>query len=249
MTGAVAQIWRHPIKSHGRERLDRVSLTAGRTMPWDRTWAVTHEQSKADGSGWEPCVNFSRCSKAPSLQAISATLNPDTGTMTLSHPGRPDLKFNPETDQSWFIEWVAPLMPPGRAASVGIIRVPERGMTDTDYPSVSLINLASHRAVSQRLGQDLSYLRWRGNFLIEGLGPWEEFEWIGKRLRIGEAELAVRERIVRCLATTANPATGLRDADTLKALQEGWKHTDFGVYAEVVRSGDIRTGDKLEVLS
>ncbi len=206
------------------------------------------QMSKADGTAWAPCANFSRGSKAPSLQAIHAVLDEATETLTLSHPDLPDLQFNPDADQARFLDWVAPIMPTDRAASAGIIRVPDRGMTDTDFPSVSLINLASHRAVGQRLGQDLSPLCWRGNFLIEGLPLWEEFDWIGKRLRVGTVELEVRERIVRCLATTSNPETGRRDADTLKALEEGWGHTDFGVYAVVANPGTISLGDSLELL-
>ena len=50
MTGKVTSIWRHPIKSHGREELDEVTLAAGQTMPGDRMWAIAHENSKADNS-------------------------------------------------------------------------------------------------------------------------------------------------------------------------------------------------------
>ena len=31
----VAEIWRHPVKAHGRERIDQVTLEAGKAMPWD----------------------------------------------------------------------------------------------------------------------------------------------------------------------------------------------------------------------
>lgn len=67
-------------------------------------------------------------------------------------------------------------------------------------------------------------------------------------MQIGEAVFAVRERVARCLATTANPETGERDADTLKTLKENWGHQDFSIYAEVVRSGGIRLGDAVKVL-
>ena len=49
MTPKVTQLWRHPVKSHGREALERVTLTAGETLPWDRLWAVAHDSSTADG--------------------------------------------------------------------------------------------------------------------------------------------------------------------------------------------------------
>ncbi|WP_204113252.1 MOSC domain-containing protein [Shimia biformata] len=248
MTIRIAQIWRHPIKAHGREPLDHVTLTKGRTLPWDRRWAVAHEASKADGSEWVPCANFSRGAKAPELMAVAAQSDLAANTVTLSHPDRPDLTFDPDGDAAAFLDWVRPLMPQDRAASTRLIRVPGRGMTDTNFPSIALNNLASHRAVEGRLGRSLSPLRWRGNILFDGAAPWEEFDWIGKSLRIGGAELTVRERIGRCLATTANPETGKRDANTLGILKEGWNHTDFGVYAEVTMSGQIAVDDKIEVL-
>ncbi|NOD84331.1 MOSC domain-containing protein [Ruegeria sp. HKCCD6119] len=245
MSGTVSSLWRHPIKSHGREALSQVTLIPGQTMPGDRVWAVAHEAAKTDGSEWAPCFNFSRGSKAPQLMAISAELQGDR--VTLRHPQRPDLDFAPDTEQEAFLDWVKPLMPANRAASARIVRVPGRGMTDSDFPSISLCNMASHRAVEQKLGQTLSIVRWRGNFWFEGLPLWDEFDWLGRDLRIGEAVLRVRERITRCMATTANPETGERDADTLRALNS-WDHQDFGVYAEVVQGGEIRVNDEVQVL-
>ncbi len=245
MSGSVTSIWRHPIKSHGRERLDHVTMIPGHTMPGDRVWAVAHEASKADGSEWAPCANFSRGAKAPQLMAISAQLQGDS--VTLSHPNRPDLSFEPDTHQDTFLDWVKPLMPADRAASARIVRAANRGMTDSDFPSISLCNMSSHRAVEQKLGRDLSIARWRGNIWFDGLPLWNEFDWIGRDIRIGEAVFHVRERITRCLATTANPETGERDADTLGALSS-WDHQDFGVYAEVLEGATIHTGDEVQVL-
>ena len=249
MTGRVAQIWRHPIKAHGRESLNQVCLTEGLTIPWDRTWAVVHNQAKTDGTEWAHCANFSRGAKAPALQAVNAELDEKHRRITLTHPDRPSLTFCPDEDSSEFLEWVLPLMPVGSAASADIVSAPNRGMTDTDFPSISLLNLASNTVVEKRLGQDLSMNRWRGNFCISGLDPWEEFSWVGKHLQIGTAVLEIRERIGRCLATTVNTETGRRDADTLGALKQGWGHTEFGVYGYVVDSGYVKIGDNIELLT
>lgn len=245
MSGTVSSLWRHPIKSHGVESLQQVTMTPGQTMPGDRVWAVAHDASKADGSEWVSCANFSRGAKAPQLMAISAQLQDNS--VTLRHPDRPDLSFDPDTEQDVFLDWVKPLMPEDRAASARIIRVPGRGMTDSAFPSVSLCNTSSHRAVEQKLGRELSVTRWRGNIWFDGLPLWEEFDWLGRDLRIGEVVFRVRERITRCLATTANPETGERDADTLGTLKT-WGHQDFGVYAEVLQGGLIRTGDTVQLL-
>ena len=106
----VTEIFRHPLKSHGREALKQVTLSQGAAMPWDRRWAVAHEASKADGSGWASCANFSRGSKAPLLVAITARLNETDQSLTLSHPNRKDFTFQPDDERqlSGFLAWVNP---------------------------------------------------------------------------------------------------------------------------------------------
>ena len=239
----LVHIWRHPIKSHGREALHHVELKPGQTMPWDRRWAVAHELSKMDGTAWAPCANFSIGSKAPGLMGIDCALDEIAGTVTLTHPNRPDFNFDPDGDTAPFLEWVGPLMPENRAASARIVRVPGRGMTDSDFPSVSIMNLATHRAVEQKLGRPLDIRRWRGNLWLDGLAPWQEFEWLGTDITIGAVTLRPIERIERCMATAANPETGLRDADTLGIL-DTWGHRDFGLRAEVRIGGTLTLGDE-----
>jgi uncharacterized protein YcbX len=248
----LAAIWRHPIKSHGREMLDAVTLTEGQGLPWDRRWAVAHEAAKIDRDlpAWAECVNFSRGSKAPRLMAIDAALDESTGTVTLTHPDRDPLTFRPDDpqDERRFLDWVRPLCPPHRVQPAALYSVPGRGLTDTDYPSVSILNLASNADLSAQMGVDLSPLRWRGNLWLDGAAPWAETEWPGKRLRLGTAEIEVVEPIARCAATSANPATGMIDADTLSGLRTGTGAQNFGVYARVLRGGTVRRGDAVEVL-
>lgn len=249
--GVVAEIWRHPIKSHGHERIDQVELTAGKCLPWDRRWAVAHERScfDADRARWEPCTEFTRAASSPRLQAIQCFTDPAFRSLTLSHPDRPELTINPDDDgdASTFIQWVMPISNGGRYLPARLVRAASP-MTDTDYQSISLINMASHRAVEAQIGHALSPLRWRGNFLIEGFEAWAENDLIGKRLRIGAAELEVMERIGRCNATMANPETGEKDANTLAALRDGFGRTDCGVYAVVLKDGLVCQDDQVEVL-
>lgn len=184
----------------------------------------------------------------PSLMAIKATLHEGDNTITMTHPDRPEITFNPDTDSDIFLDWVRPIMPADRTGSARIVQAVERGMTDTDFPSISLNSHTTNNAIGEKLGYEPSPLRWRGNLWFDGLAPWEEFDWIGKRLRIGQAQFDIKERITRCLATTSNPTTGKRDADTLGVLQDNWGHKDFGVYGVVIKSGQIKLGDEIEVL-
>ncbi len=253
MSARLAQIWRHPVKAHGRERVDMVTLGTGRALPWDRVWAVAHERSCFDPErlAWNPPGDFSRGASVPQLQQIECVSDPAHRTLTFHHPDRPALTIDPEDhgDGCSFIQWVMPISLGAKLLPSRFVRAPGESMTDTGYPSISLINLASHRALEGRIGRALSPLRWRGNLLIEGLAPWEEFDLVGRRLKLGAAELDVVEPITRCRMTEANPDTGQRDADTLGALRRGYGHQDFGVYARVTAGGAVAEGDTLEVLA
>ena len=243
----LAQIWRYPIKSHGSEHLETINIYNGKTLPLDRNWAVVHEQSDVDGTNWVPCRNFSRVAKAPQLAAISTTWTPDK-KLKLSHPSLGTICIDPDSDSDDFINWVSPLMPEGRAASRKLVRSTQTGMTDTNFPSISIGNLASHREVEKQVGEKLSLLRWRCNLWIDGCKPWDENKWIGKNLKIGDATFKIEEKIVRCRATTANPKSGLRDVDTLRAL-DSLGQEDFTVAATATSMGQIKSGDPVEVLS
>lgn len=248
MTAKIANIARHPIKSHGQEDLASVILSAGEGLPFDRHWAVAHDAAKLV-AGWNPCANFARGAKAPGLMAISARLDEAAQAVTLSHPDKADLTFAPGNgdDLARFLDWVRDLNPANRAQPARIVSGGV-AMTETDFPSVSIFGMASNRDLSARIGQDLSPQRWRGNLWVDGLQPWAEFDWVGRDVQIGGAVLHVQERIVRCKATTANPATGLIDADTLGALSNGFGHQEFGVYARVLSGGAVALGDKVTVL-
>lgn len=248
MTGRLAQICRHPIKGHGREDLASVRLSAGACLPWDRHWAVAHEAARLV-EGWNPCVNFARGAKAPALMAITARLDEATGQIALSHPERGEISFDPDlsADLPRFLDWVRPLNPEGRAQPARIVRA-GRGMTDSEFPSVSIGTRESLADLSARMGQALSPHRFRGNLWLQGAEAWAEFDWIGRSLRIGGTVLRIEERITRCKATTIDPASGRADGDTLAALERAFGHQDFGVYAVVIEGGPIAVGDEWSLI-
>jgi len=257
MTARVANIWRHPIKAHGVEALTSTCLKVGETLPYDRHWAVTDANARLgkNAETWAPCINFSRGAKSPALMAITATLETRVDgesriRLTLRHPDRPDLNFNPDLpdDTARFLQWVAPLVNPDRPFATGIIPTTGRGMTDTNYASVSILSRSSLGALTQAAGQPLSQVRWRGNIWLEGLKPWAETEMIGKTIKIGKTILRVVEPIGRCRATSADPTTGQIDIDTLGLLRRLRGNTQFGVYAEVLTGGPLALGDPMTVI-
>jgi uncharacterized protein len=223
-------------------------LTPGGWLPFDRLWAVAHANARLDG-GWGVKANFLRGVTEPALMAVTARLDEATARLTLDHPEAGRLAFDPDDplDAPRLIDWLARIWPSDLPAPTGVYRAQSAHLTDVPDPWLSINNMSTLRAVSDRAGQSLSRHRWRGNLWIEGLAPWEEFDLVGRTLSVGAARLEVRERITRCKATMANPESGRRDIDTLAALRT-WDHQDFGVYAAVIGGGTIRLGDPVEIV-
>ncbi|TPE50457.1 MOSC domain-containing protein [Amaricoccus solimangrovi] len=248
----VSHLWRHPIKGHGAEAVRETRLAPSETMPWDRVWAIAHDAARITpgATGWMPCANFARGARTPALMAIRARMDEEAGTVTLTHPRMPELTVDPDLpeDAERLVAWARGLAEEGRVAPAFVVR-PTRGMTDSGFPSIAILNRASLAALSERAGQPLAMERFRGNVWLDGLEPWAEFDLVGREIRIGESLLLVRERITRCRATGASPETGRIDVDTLGLLQSGWGHRDFGVYAEVVEGGRVALGDPAEVMA
>jgi uncharacterized protein len=120
--------------------------------------------------------------------------------------------------------------------------------------AATILGTGSLRAIARILGvDDVDARRFRMNFGIEGLGEHEEDEWLGRRVRLGEAVVVPKGNVGRCAVTTQNPETGAPDLDTLKALAayrrvvEATEPLPFGVYAAVAQPGRVRVGDTVEL--
>ena len=90
----------------------------------------------------------------------------------------------------------------------------------------------------------LAMERFRGNLWLDGLAPFAEFDLVGRRdpgRRGGAGGARARSPAARRRPSIPRPAVS--DADTLGALEAGWGHQDFGVYAEVADGGRVAVGD------
>jgi GntR family transcriptional regulator/MocR family aminotransferase len=136
---------------------------------------------------------------------------------------------------------------PNLRAAPRLVRAQAGHFMDKPDNVLSLINLATVRSLEERWGHAIDPLRFRANFYIDGANPWEEFEWIGGDIAIGDARFRVDRRNGRCSATNVNPANGQRDLDLPGSLRASFGHKDLGIYLVVRRGGKVVIGDGVMV--
>ena len=123
------------------------------------------------------------------------------------------------------------------------LRHSERSMMDA-YP-VSVLGLATARALSQETGLDLNPLRFRANFYVKWASdePFFEDRLVGKGLRIGESvAIHIAKKDGRCVIITLDPETAAPSPVVLEKVAR--EHDGCtGVYGAVLREGIVRAGD------
>jgi hypothetical protein len=127
---------------------------------------------------------------------------------------------------------------------------------DRGRGTVSILSTGSLEAMREAAGisEPIDPRRFRMLFGVEGVGPHEEDEWIGRRIRVGGAVVAVEGHTGRCIVTSRHPETGVRNLPTLDVLADyrhGVESTEplpFGVWAAVVEPGRVALGDAVRPL-
>jgi len=249
----VSDLFRYPIKGLTPERMSVLTLTRAGGIPFDREYALALGSTCFDTQRPEPLDKgfFLMLRNNEDLAALSTTYDPATRMLTIHRGPEPPIQADlstesgRETVETFFETYI------GEAAQGRPKLVQARGHKFTDASvvspvfmrSVSIINMASVHALEKKVGRPLHKLRFRGNIYIDGLDPWQEFDWLDREIEIGGVRLRGLARTPRCGAVNVNPQTAVRDENLPKAIMQNFGHTDLGVFMEVLDDGDIVAGD------
>jgi uncharacterized protein YcbX len=219
----LAEIWRYPVKSMAGERLAAAEL--GRDgVPGDRLVQVRQRRERQDGDeGGERIVT---ARSRPLLLRHRATLAADGEPLVDGRPWR-DAAVAADVE---------------RAAGEGA-RLTRSAAPAHRFDILPLL-VATDGAIAS-LGLDRR--RFRPNLLLGGVEGLAEREWEGRRLRIGEAVVALADLRGRCVMTTFDPDSGAQDPRVLRAIVERLGGV-LGLNAEVARPGMVRVGDEVELI-
>lgn len=249
MTGHVAAIFRHPVKGFTPESLGRVDVAPEQGIAFDRLWAVENGPSGFDPADWKfvPKQKFTVLMSIPRVAAAHTHYEDDTGLLHAHAEGLPAFsgRLTDAAGREAFAAWLTRLLPDDdRRGPLNVVTAPgAHRFTDHPKGQVSVINLASVRDLSQRMGVELDPLRFRANLYVEGWPAWAENDWAGRPMMLGFARAEVFKPIVRCAATHVDPTTAERNLDVVKALFDNYGHMNCGIYLHVTSAGRISVGD------
>jgi uncharacterized protein YcbX len=247
--GRVSALYRYPVKGLTPEPLERVELSPGATLPFDRAWAIENGPGRFDPDAPRhlPKINFLMLMRDERLATLRSRFDEATATLTIARAGKPVVSGRLDTPlgRQLIEQFVAAYMKAELRGAPKIVSAPGHSFSDVAARCVSIVNLASVRALERAVGRKVDPLRFRANVYLDGLAPWAEAGWLEREICIGAARLRGFARTQRCEATNVDPQTGARDMAIPATLMRTWGHQDFGVYATVVEGGTIGIGDEV----
>jgi uncharacterized protein YcbX len=247
----IAGIYRYPVKGLTPEQLDRAELKPGQTLLADRRYAIENGPSGFDPAEpkWLPKPHFLMLMRDEWLAGLRTQFDDSTNVLSINHNGRIAARGDLGTPEGrrTIEDFFASTFPDQIKGPPKLLESPGHSFSDVARKVVSIINLASVRAIENMVDAAVHPLRFRANLYVEGWPAWHEFDLVDGMLAIGETRLKVVKRIVRCAAVNVDPETAIRDLEIPPAISRRLGHMDCGIYAEVIAPGEIGLGDSVAV--
>lgn len=252
----ITHLYRYPIKGLTGEALDQLDLIAGEGILGDRAIAISRKAGTFDMAApvAQPKSKFLMLAKDEALAALQTRFDTDTDTLTIAQDGAELLTASisdeaGRTDIAHFFKsYLA-----DDTLTPEIARADGHKFTDVSVVSaqvmrsVSIINLASIRALEEAVSQSIDPRRFRANIYFDGLPAWAELDWPGENVQIGNVDAKALFRTRRCPATQVNPDSAKRDIDIPAELTRHFGDADMGIYVEITSTGTVRPGDKINL--
>jgi uncharacterized protein len=240
LVGHIKEIVRHPIKSFGGEFVQK-SKIMDYGLYGDRSHAYLDETQKGD---------FLTITQFPEMVRYKARFVGEE--LIEEYP-----KVEVTTPEGKVFDWE------DEELLTDIENKSKRKITTTKYsPShvpigpiaVEHILLATDASLEHLEGiwgkDEIDFRRFRPNLFIalKDKIPYLEEKWMGKRIKIGsEVEIQLVAHCERCMIITVDPDNAERDSSLHKTLIKE-RNNNFGVYASVIKTGDIQVNDEVHLL-
>lgn len=251
MIPKISQIYRYPFKGLSAEPLTQAILTCGQGIPFDRYFALAHENTAFDPINPQHFskIHYLMLMKNEKLAALRTFYDVTTGFFSIEYQGHSVVQENLQTSAgraatlAFFTTYLAEEI----QGTPQLLQAPADYMfSDVAAKVLSFINLATVRNLEQQLNATVQPLRFRANVYFDNAPAWIENEWLNQVVSIGSARFKVVKLTERCAATNVNPITAQRDLTIPQTLYRTYQHQHLGFYAQVIQSGQITVNDALQ---
>jgi len=252
----VTELFKYPVKGLTGVSLDHLGLIENKGILGDRAIAIARDPNVFDPKAPKAIskMNFLMLAKDEALARLTSDYSADSQRLTLRLDGQVKVSASTQTPEGkkaitdYLLAFInkADITPE-------LMTAPGHKFTDISVVSpekmraISIINMASIRALEDKIGQTVDPRRFRANIYFDSDTPFIEHDWIGRDIYIGDVRLKCVMRTKRCPATEVNPDTGERDIKVPYEIRQHFGHFDMGIYAEVQSSGEIKTSDQLRI--
>lgn len=258
----VVALYRYPVKGFGPEARETLTVLEQGRIAGDRVLGFRFADSATPDDAWSKKQELVVLMNTPGLARLAVRFDPDGMRLRIAHDGA--VLADEPLDASGRRRLCAAL----ESYVLGLAENPlsahpERlplklvgdGLTprhqDNFEGQATLHSRESLAAVAAAAGDPaLDEIRFRTNIVIDGVKPWEEHDWLGRRIRIGKVEFEVVRHKTRCLATHANPRTGDRDIAMMPLLMSHFSQKQPTFAVGMVADGNggrIRVGDEISL--
>ena len=245
----LAEIWQYPFKGFPGQRIPNVKVIADQILPADRRFAisnghpVSHEKLN---EGWLSKRHFIQLLSEPRLAELTLTYDEASDRIQLTdRTGAAISAAACEAKQ--VMKRLHALLPDRFQLTPRLCRLAHGGYTDTQAPWISLGGTASLSDFSKVTHTSVDSRRFRLNLIIETKTPFEEFDWAGKHICIGDVEIEIIEPVGRCAAINVDPNTADASQNHLRTMLQKYGHTNFGMFARIMKKGTLIQGANMRL--
>ncbi|MEI8143831.1 MAG: MOSC domain-containing protein [Alphaproteobacteria bacterium] len=252
MTARLHSLYRYPVKGLSAEPLTEATLVSGEHFPGDRLMAIENGPSGFDAAAPEhqAKTKFLVLARLAKLAGLRTRYDDQSRHLSIVADEIEVVRADLGTEagraevEAFFRLYLA-----GELSGEPKLLDAPSGFRFMDSRSgfVSIINLATVRALEKETGFAIDPIRFRANLYVDGLPAFSEFELVGRTIAVGDAILRGLKRTERCAATIVNPATARRDIMIPAILMRSYGHADCGIYVEVAQGGRIAPGDRIVI--
>ncbi len=228
---------------------EKCLLQKNKLLEYDRQFALTQISTTNHLTSWLPKSHFKQLVNQPSLAKIKLQLVRKVPVVVRINDQDEEFDLTCFNRGVAFAKKIETLSSPGKKLNLKLIRSKDCGLSDTRDQWVSVGATASAKKLVETFELDQSLLRFRLNIWLQTKSPFEEFSWIGRTGKIGDAELEFLSPVGRCNAINLSAETGMSTDEMLpQKMRAKFGHSNLGVYARIKKTGAVNINDQLRFI-